>query len=115
MCLADPRPAHVRARSTKPLAAEYRSFGRVEEEDNQDGGDDEDNDDENNYDSNNEVVEFLIDGPGGEIIDNVEVRQELLLRDTGGWLCREGHLTWLKVLFFPPPPPRVSYFASAPC
>jgi len=65
-----------------------RSFGRID-------------DSEDSEDEDNETVEFPIDRPRGEIIDRVEIRQGLFLEGATKWLRREGHLTWLKVLFLP--------------
>ncbi len=63
---------------------ECRSFGRIA-----------------NYvdrDDETESIELLIDGPGGEIIDKVELCQELIPSDFRGWLGRQGVLAWLKVI-----------------
>ncbi len=45
------------------------------------------------------VVEFLVDGPGGEVIDQVEVWQEFPPEDqhVPAWYRREGELAWLKL------------------
>ncbi|KAL2021082.1 hypothetical protein VTK56DRAFT_7501 [Thermocarpiscus australiensis] len=61
-----------------------RSFGRIE-------------DSEDREDEDDEAVEFPIDGPGGEVIDRVEIRQGLFLEGAAEWLRREGYLTWLKL------------------
>ena len=68
---------------------ECRSFGRIAEY--------ADRDDET------EAIELLIDGPGGEIIDKVELCEELLPDDVPGWLGRQGLLAWLKVIHHPSP------------
>ena len=53
-------------------------------------------------DNKTEAVELLIDGPGGEIIDKVELCQKLLPDDDdSGWLARQGMLAWLKVISYP--------------
>ncbi|KAK3305101.1 uncharacterized protein B0T15DRAFT_188618 [Chaetomium strumarium] len=69
------------------VPAECRSFGRM--------GDWEDDE----IDDNDGVVEFPIDGPGGEVLDRVELLQELFPEESGAadWLCKEGQLTWLKI------------------
>jgi hypothetical protein len=58
-----------------------RSFGRIEDD----------------VDEDAIVAEFQVDGPGGEIINRVEIRQEILLEDAAEWACREGYLLGLKV------------------
>lgn len=64
------------------VPVECRSFGRIRDRVDNEG------------DDSDEVVEFPIDGPGGEIVDRVEVHQELFLEDSNAadFLCREGLL-----------------------
>ncbi|KAK4041693.1 hypothetical protein C8A01DRAFT_45232 [Parachaetomium inaequale] len=66
---------------------ECRSFGRI--------ADDADRDKET------EAIELLIDGSGGEIIDELELCQELLPTNDPGWLARQGLLAWFKVFHHP--------------
>ncbi len=44
-----------------------------------------------------ERVDFAIDGPGGEKIQRVKIRQELALDDLEGWRGRGGRVISLKV------------------
>ncbi len=48
---------------------------------------------------NGTVIEFSVDGPGGEVIDQVEVRQHYPSEReyVAAWSRREGQLAWLKV------------------
>ncbi len=56
-------------------------------------------------DDETEPVELRIDGPGGEVIDKVELCQELFPTDgSRGWLGRQGCLTWFKVIRHPSQP-----------
>lgn len=63
------------------VPAECWTFGRIEEGD---------------YST---FFEFRIDGPGGEVIDRVEVYQEFPPEGQGAaaWFRREGTLAWLKL------------------
>lgn len=42
------------------------------------------------------IAELTIDGPGGEFIDKIEIGLRFLQRSPS-FLCRKGHLSWLKV------------------
>ncbi|KAL2172976.1 uncharacterized protein P884DRAFT_213424 [Thermothelomyces heterothallicus CBS 202.75] len=57
----------------------------------------DEDEDEDEEDDDSEIVEFPIDGPGGEMINKVEVGQQLLRGNVENWLYKEGHLTWLKI------------------
>jgi hypothetical protein len=52
-------------------------------------------------DKESQPIELLIDGPGGEVIDKVELCQELSPTDAPGWLARQGFLVWFKVIHHP--------------
>ncbi|KAK4238745.1 hypothetical protein C8A03DRAFT_33205 [Achaetomium macrosporum] len=62
------------------VPADYRSFGR----------------DGTEY---GELIEFPIDGPGGEVIDRVKICEEYprAYGYTAGWWHEEGKLKWLKL------------------
>jgi hypothetical protein len=63
-----------------------QSFGRIHIDDPDSSEESEDEDDK--------PIEFLIDGPGGESIQKVEICQELFETD---WVDGDGYLVWLKV------------------
>ena len=74
--------------SNPEVPDECRSFGRTA--------------DYADLDNETEAIELLIDGPGGELIDKVELCQEILpADDDSGWLGRQGILAWLKVIHHP--------------
>ncbi|KAK4155856.1 hypothetical protein C8A00DRAFT_41589 [Chaetomidium leptoderma] len=72
---------------TPEVPAGCQSFGRIEPWEDKD----------NNSDDDLKVVEFPIDGPGGEVIDSVEIRQEVRREDLVEWWNSEGYLTWLEI------------------
>ncbi|KAK4243852.1 hypothetical protein C7999DRAFT_17857 [Corynascus novoguineensis] len=65
----------------REVPAECQSFGRHEDSEYGEG------------------VEFPIDGPGGELIDAVEIWQRYPLEDDDAdeWFLQEGELAWLKI------------------
>ena len=67
---------------------ECRSFGRI--------AGDHDEDDDSEAEVKDKIVEFPIDGFGGEVIDKVEIRQGFV-KNARGRFSREGCLTWFKV------------------
>jgi hypothetical protein len=71
------------------MTTECQSFGRIDIDDSEETENEQD-----------KAVEFMIDGPGGETINRVEIYQAIL-PTTSDWLSREGILTRLKVRFLP--------------